>query len=135
MLYIYIYIYPGGRRATILVVLSPILVVRWSKTSIWRRLLEPLLQQSAHRWWRYDGQRNQFAGNHQSHYFGCFTCLGIGGVFWSHYFTNPSTGGSLFGSIVGGETNLAAFVGSTISAVQPSDLHHKRLHWPSLRCW
>ena len=71
-------------------------------------------------------------GGHQSHYFGS---LGIGGVRRSHYFNNPPTGGSLFGGMVGGETNPAAFVGATILAVQPLDLHHKRLHWLSHRCW
>ena len=76
---------------------SLILVIRWSKTSIRRRSSETsirqqssktsirrrssetLLQQSTHRWWRYNGRRHQSGG--------------------------------------------------------PSDLHHKRLYWPSHRCW
>ena len=65
---------------------SPILVIRWSETSIRRRSSETsirrrssLLQQSAHRWWRYNGRRHQCGG--------------------------------------------------------PSNLHHKRLYWPSHRCW
>ena len=53
-------------------------------------------------------------GGHQSHYFGS---LGIGGVRRSHYFNNPPTDGPLFGDMVGGETNLTAFVGATILAV------------------
>ena len=71
-------------------------------------------------------------GSHQSHYFGS---LGIGDIRQSHYFNNPPTGGSLFSGMVDDETNLAAFVGATILAVRPSDLHHKRLHWLSHRCW
>ena len=70
--------------ATILVVRSPILAIRWSKTLIRRRSSEPLLQQSVHRWWQYDGWRHQFAGSYQSHYFGS---LGTGGVHQSHYLT------------------------------------------------
>ena len=83
---------------------SPILVIRWSETSIRRRSSETsirwrssktsirrrssetsirrrssLLQQSAHRWWGYNGRRHQSGG--------------------------------------------------------PSNLHHKRLYWPSHRCW
>ena len=50
-----------------------------SETSIWRRSPETLLQQSAHRWWRYNGRRHQSG--------------------------------------------------------RPSDLHHKRLYWPSHQCW
>ena len=42
--------------ATILTVRSPILVVRWSETSIWRR--------------RYGGQQDQSGGVRRSHYFG-----------------------------------------------------------------
>ena len=42
-------------RATIPTVRSPILVVWWSKTSIW--------------WRRYDGQQDQFGGVRRSHYF------------------------------------------------------------------
>ena len=41
---------------------SPILAIWWSETSILRRSLEPLLQQSAHRWWWYNGQRHQSGG-------------------------------------------------------------------------
>ena len=52
-----------------------------------------------------------------------------------HYFNNPPTNGSLFGGTMGSETNPAAFVGATILTVQPSNLYHKRLHWPSHRCW
>ena len=67
---------------------SSILAIRWSETSIRRRSSETsirrrssetLLQQSANRWWRYNGRRHQSVG--------------------------------------------------------PSDLHHKRLYWPSHRCW
>ena len=43
--------------ATILTVRSPILVVWWSETSIWRR--------------RYGGRQDQFGGVRRSHYFGC----------------------------------------------------------------
>ena len=58
---------------------SETLIRRWSsETSIRRRSSETLLQQSAHRWWRYNGRRRQSGG--------------------------------------------------------PSDLHHKRLYWPSHRC-
>ena len=71
-------------------------------------------------------------GGHQSHYFGS---LGIGNVRQIHYFNNPPTCGSLFGSMVSGETNPAAFARATILAVRPSELHHKRLHWPSHQCW
>ena len=119
-------------KATIPAIWSPILAVWWSETSIRWQSSKPLLQQSAHRWWRYDGRRHQSTGSHQSHYFGS---LGTGGVHWSHYFNNPPTNGSLFGGTMGSETNPAAFVGATILTVQPSNLYHKRLHWPSHRCW
>ena len=128
---IYIYI-PTVVGATILAVRSPILVVWWLETSIWRRSSKPLLQQSVHPWWQYNGRRHQSASGHQSHYFGS---LGTSGVCQSHYFNNPPTGGSLFGGTVGSETNSTVFLKATISAVRPSDLHHKRLHWPSHWCW
>ena len=118
MLYIYIYIYiPTIVGATIPAVRSPILVVWWLETSIWRRLSKPLLQQSAHLWWQYDGRRHQSAGGHQSHYFGS---LGTGGVCRNHYFNNQPTGGLLFGGTTGGETNLVAFVRATILTIWPS---------------
>ena len=119
-------------RATIPAVRSSILTVWWLETSIWWWSSEPLLQQSAHRWWRYNSQRHQSAGSHQSHYFGS---LSTRGVRQNHYFNNLPTGGSLFGGTVGGETNPAAFIRATILAVQPLDLHHKRLHWSSHWCW
>nr|POE45850.1 hypothetical protein CFP56_40890 [Quercus suber] len=71
-------------------------------------------------------------GGHQSH---CFGNLGIGGFCRSQYFNNPPTGGSLFGGMVGGETNPAAFARATILVVQPSDGRHKQLHWSSHRYW
>ena len=43
--------------ATISTVRSPILVVRWLETSIWRR--------------RYGGRQDQSGGVRRSHYFGC----------------------------------------------------------------
>ena len=119
-------------EATIPTVRSPILVVRWLETSIRQRSLEPLLQQQAHQWRRYDGRRQKSASGHQNHYFGS---LGTGSVCRSHYFNNPPTGRSLFGGMVGGETNPAAFIRATISVIRPLDLHHKQLHWPSHRCW
>ena len=91
-------------RATITTIGPSVMVVQWSKTPI--------------RW-------------AVTNYFGS---LGIGGVRQSHYFNNPPTGGSLFDGMVGGETNSTAFSGATILVVRPSDLHHKRLHWPSHRC-
>ena len=91
--------------ATITTIGPPVMAVQWSKTPI--------------RW-------------AVTNYFGS---LGIGGVRQSHYFNNPPTGGSLFDGMVGGETNSTAFSGATILVVRPSDLHHKRLHWPSHRCW
>ena len=118
--------------ATIPTVRLPILAVWWSETSIRWQSLEPLLQQSAHQWWQYDGRRHKSTGGHQNHYFGS---LGTGSVSRSHYFNNSPTGGSLFDGMVGGETNSAAFVEATISAIRLLDLRHKQLHWSSHQCW
>ena len=85
--------------ATITTVGPSVMAVQWSETLIY--------------------------GSHQSHYFGS---LGTGGIRQSHYFNNPPTSESLFDNIVGGETNPAVFVEATISAVRPSNLHHKRFH-------
>ena len=109
-IYIYIYI-PIVIGATIPVVRSPILAIRWSKTSIQWQSSEPLLQYLAHRWWQYDGWRHQSVGGHQSHYFGS---LGIGSIRRSNYFNNLPTSQSLFGDTVGGKTNLVVFVRATI---------------------
>ena len=105
--------------ATIPTVWSPILVVWWSETSIWRR--------------RYRGQQDQSGGVRRNYYFGGHR---------SHYsdgLVTDSSGGRRHqfggGGMVGGKTNPAAFVGATISAVRPLDLHHKQLHWASRRCW
>ena len=110
MLYIYIYI-PTVIGATIPVVRSPILAIRWSKTSIQWQSSEPLLQYLAHRWWQYDGWRHQSVSGHQSHYFGS---VGIGSIRRSNYFNNLPTSQSLFGDTVGGKTNLVVFVRATI---------------------
>ena len=47
---------------TIPAVRSSILALRWSETSIWRHRF-------SHRFQQYGGQRHQFGGGHQSHYY------------------------------------------------------------------
>ena len=70
--------------ATIPTVRSPILVVRWLKTSIW--------------WQRYDGRQDQSGGVRRSHYFD---------GHWSHYSDGSVTDSS---SMVVGDIDLAAAV-------------------------
>ena len=71
-------------RATIPTVRSPILVVRWSKTSIW--------------WQRYGGRQDQSGGVCRSHYFDGHR---------SHYSDGSVTDSS---SMVVGDIDLAAAV-------------------------
>ena len=71
-------------EATIPTVRSPILVVRWSETSIWR--------------WRYGGRQDQFGGIRRSHYFGSHR---------GHYSDGSVTDSS---SMVVGDIDLAAVV-------------------------
>ena len=71
-------------EATIPTVRSPILVVRWSETSIWR--------------WQYRGWQDQSSGVRRSHYFGSHQ---------SHYSDGSVTDSS---SMVVGDIDLAAVV-------------------------